>query len=118
MDPPRPVTAGPGVALDLAGSGRAVLWGLQTTDLNVNLVAWPPGEGVAEHVNAELDVLVVVVRGACRVRIDGQDVPLVAGQAIVIPKGSARSISADPSGVTYLTTHRRRRPLDVGSPAS
>ncbi len=110
------MTARPGVPLDLAGAGRAVLWGLETPDLNVNLVTWPAGDGVGEHVNDQVDVLLVVVDGGLRIRLDGNDVPVAAGQAIVVPKGVSRSITADATGVTYLSAHRRRAPLNVGSP--
>lgn len=108
------MTVRTGVPLELAGSGRAVLWGLETADLDVNLVAWPAGDGVAEHVNAQVDVLLVVVDGGLRIRLDGDDVPVAAGQAIVVSKGVARSITADATGVTYLSAHRRRAPLNVG----
>ena len=110
------MTARPGVPLDLAGDGRAVLWGLETPDLDVNLVTWPAGDGVAEHVNDQVDMLLVVVDGGLCIRLDGNDVPVVAGQAIVVSKGVARSITADAAGVTYLSAHRRRGPLKVGSP--
>ncbi len=102
--------------LDLAGGGRAVLWGLETPDLDVNLVTWPAGDGVAEHVNDQVDVLLVVVDGGLCIRLDGNDVPVAAGQAIVVSKGVARSITAGAAGVTYLSAHRRRAPLSVGSP--
>ena len=28
----------------MGGNGRAVLWGVETGDLNVNLVSWPEGD--------------------------------------------------------------------------
>jgi len=104
-------------SLRLAGTGRAVLWALETADLDVNLVAWPAGDGVADHVNDQVDVLLVVVGGGLLLRLDGSDVPLAAGQAIVVPKGTSRSITAEATGVTYLSAHRRRGPLNVGLPS-
>ncbi len=108
------MSGAPGVPLDLtAGDGRAVLWGTATEDLNVNLVAWPAGEGIDEHRNDEVDVLLVVVAGAMSVRIDGRTEQVGEGQAIVLPRGASRAISASAGGVRYLSAHRRRRPLDV-----
>jgi hypothetical protein len=43
----------------------AVIWSLQESrDLNVNLVQFTRGEGVGEHVNDEVDVLLVGVPGS------------------------------------------------------
>lgn len=39
---------------------------MASTDLNATLLSWPPGYEVAEHVDAELDVLVVVLDGQAR----------------------------------------------------
>ncbi len=107
--------ARPGVPIDLAeGAGRAVLWGLATDDLNVNLVAWPAGEGVGAHVNDARDVLLVVVAGALTVTIDGTPEPVDAGSCVVIPKGAHRTIVAGADGARYLTVHRRRPGIQVG----
>lgn len=103
-----------GRPLDLrSGVGRAVLWGLATEDLNVNLVTWPAGDGVASHTNSEVDVLIVVIDGVLAVDIDG-DVRMVCdAQAIVIPRGTTRSLTATDGAVRYLSTHRRRSPLTL-----
>ena len=101
-----------GRPLDLrSGAGRAVLWGLATEDLNVNLVAWPAGDGVASHTNSEVDVLLVVIDGVLKVDIDGDVQTVRDGQAIVIPRGTTRSLTAGDGAVRYLSTHRRRPPL-------
>ena len=101
-----------GRPLDLrSGSGRAVLWGLATDDLNVNLVAWPTGDGVASHTNIEVDVLIVVIDGVLAVDIDGEAQTVRDGQAIVIPRGTTRALTAGGSGVRYVSAHRRRPPL-------
>ncbi len=108
------MSAAPGLPLDLtAGEGRAVLWGMASDDLNVNLVAWPAGEGIDEHRNDEVDVLLVVVTGEMGVRIDGRTERVGEGQAILLPRGTVRAITAGAGGVRYLSAHRRRRPLDV-----
>ena len=49
-----------------------VIWSLQESrDLNVNLVLFSEGEGVGDHVNDEVDVLLVCVSGSGEVRING-----------------------------------------------
>src|SRR5512140_2793988 len=100
-------------AVDLAAlaGGSGPLWGMQSEELNATLLAWPPGGGVAEHVNAELEVLVVVLAGSARVTIDGSGHELSAGHLLLVPRGCTRAIAAGPEGVRYLSVHRRRAPL-------
>lgn len=93
--------------------GRAVLWGLATDDLNVNLVQWPSGEGVDAHTNAERDVLIVVIAGSGTVTVDGEAVEVSAEQCLVIPRGAERVIRAGDDGIRYLSAHRRRPPLTL-----
>ena len=98
----------------LRPAGTGPLWGTATDDLNATLLAWPAGGGATEHVNAERDVLVVVLAGAAVVTLDGEPHEVRAGQAIVLEKGRSRSIAAGPDGVRYLSVHRRRPPLQIG----
>lgn len=109
---PSLVPAPPVVDL-LALEGHGPAWGTATDDLNATLLVWAAGEGPSEHVNAERDVVLVVLEGSADVTIDGELHAVPAGAALVIPKGRARSISAGPSGVRYLTVHRRRAPLQI-----
>jgi uncharacterized cupin superfamily protein len=102
----------------LRGSGIGPLWGLASTDLNATLLAWPPGRGVAEHVNAELDVLLVVLDGRGSAIIDGETHELAAGSAILIPRATRRAITAGEDGLRYLSVHRRRGPLQIQAAAS
>jgi quercetin dioxygenase-like cupin family protein len=113
------VTVEAGRPLDLrSGAGRAVLWGLATEDLNVNLVVWPAGDGVASHTNSEVDVLLVVIDGVLAVDIDGDVRTVRDGQAIVIPRGATRSLTATGGAVRYLSSHRRRAPLGLSPSAA
>ncbi|HTI32299.1 MAG TPA: hemerythrin domain-containing protein [Miltoncostaea sp.] len=89
-----------------AGSG--VVWSATSRDLNVNLATWAAGAGVGGHVNAERDVLLVVLEGAGTVVVDGRAHALHAGSAAVVPAGSAREVRAGPAGIRYLSVHRRR----------
>jgi quercetin dioxygenase-like cupin family protein len=100
--------------VDLAAlSGTGPLWGTATEDLNATLLAWPPGHVLAEHVNRERDVLLVVVAGSAAVRLDDAEHVLEAPSAVVIPKGRRRSITAGPGGVRYLTAHLVRPGLEI-----
>ena len=67
---------GPGQMVDLdalvnAATAPGAAWTHQSDDLNVNLLVFASGEGIAEHVNAEVDVLLVGIEGTGAVTIDG-----------------------------------------------
>ena len=97
-----------------AGSGEGPLWGMASDDLNATLLAWPPGGGTPEHVNAERDVLVVVLAGGGTVTVGDERQIVAAHQAILVPRGSLRSISAGSEGIRYLSVHLRRPGLQLG----
>ena len=101
-------------AVDLiALDGIGPLWGMASTDLNATLLAWPAGHDVAEHVNAELDVLVVVLEGRGTAIVDGVGHELAAGCALLIARGARRRITAGDGGLRYVSVHRRRGPLQI-----
>ena len=101
-------------AIDLlALDGSGPLWGIASADLNATLLSWPVGHEVPEHVNAGLDVFVVVLTGHGTVTIDGRPHDLAGGSAILVPRGARRRIVAGDSGVRYLSIHRRRGPLQI-----
>ena len=89
------------------------MWSTESEDLNATLLEWPAGEGPPEHVNAERDVLVVVLSGSASVLIDEHERILSAGEALVIEKGRSRRITAGRDGVRYVAAHRRRAPLQI-----
>ena len=106
----------PAVIVDLAALARDSMarqpaWAMQSTDLNANLLVFDGDDGVVEHVNTEVDVLVVAVTGTGVVTIAGTDHALGAGQAVLIPLGVSRAIHAAGSRFAYLTCHRRRAGL-------
>jgi quercetin dioxygenase-like cupin family protein len=96
---------------------RGPLWGTASEDLNATILAWPPGEGPPEHVNAERDVLVVCLGGSGTISIDGAEQPLEPETALVVPKGTSRRIAAGPVGIRYLTAHLKRPGLEIRRPA-
>jgi len=102
--------------VDLAALARpatapGAAWTHESEDLDVNLLVFALGEGVAEHVNDEVDVLLVGITGSGAVTIDGTRQILSTGHAIVIPKGASRSTKGVSAPFAYLTCHRRRAGL-------
>jgi quercetin dioxygenase-like cupin family protein len=95
-------------ALTRAATASGAIWTRQSEDLNVNLLVFASGEGVAEHVNAEVDVLLIGIAGTGAVTIDGTRQLFSPGHAIVIPKGANRGIQSTSESFAYLTCHRRR----------
>jgi len=115
---PRDDTHGTGRVVDLtAGTGSGPLWGMASADLNATLLAWPAGHEIAEHVNDDLDVLLVVVAGAVTVTLDGEAHVLAAPATLLVARGARRAIRAGSEGARYLSVHRRRGPLQI-APAS
>ena len=91
------------------------VWGEASDDLNATLLEWSPGAGPPKRVNDERDVLVCVVNGSARLEIDGNESELPPGEAVIVPKGRRRRITAGRGGVRYLSTHLRRPPLQIRS---
>ena len=91
-----------------SATAQGAIWSRESEDLDINLLVFAAGEGVAEHVNAEVDVLVVGIAGAGVVAINGTRQNLSAGDAIVIPKGANRGIQSLSDPFAYLSCHRRR----------
>ena len=89
------------------------VWGTASTDLNATLLEWGAGDGPAEHVNEERDVLYVVLDGSATLTVDGEPRGLGAGEATIVDKGTRRAIVAGPDGVRYLTAHTRRAGLEL-----
>jgi quercetin dioxygenase-like cupin family protein len=102
-------------AVASAGERAGVIWTLDaSSDLNVNLVRFGSGEGVGEHLNDEVEVVVLGVSGSGIVTVDREEHALSAGMLVFIPKGSRRSTVSASEDFAYLTVHRRRRPLQIG----
>lgn len=84
------------------------IWSVNSEQLNVNLVRLPAGESIAEHVNAELDVLLVVFEGLGELLVDGVVSRLAPGVAALIPAGRSRALRCAQGPLVYITCHRRR----------
>lgn len=104
----------------LAGAGpedRGALWQLaeQGRELDANLVRLPPGAEVGEHQEGALDVLLVAVAGSGRVEAGKWVLELAPSTVLWLPRTSRRALTAGPDGLAYLTVHRRRPGLAIGS---
>jgi quercetin dioxygenase-like cupin family protein len=99
------------VALAGASAGAGVIWSGGETDINANLVRFEAGDGVAAHINGEVELLLVGVAGSGVVEVDGRVYRIAPGQALIIPRGARRAITATPGDFAYLTCHRRRAGL-------
>ncbi|HKH12148.1 MAG TPA: cupin domain-containing protein [Rubrobacter sp.] len=104
-------------AVDLAAisanvPGPGTVWTeREGRDLNANLVRFPRGEGVGEHVNGELDVLFVGVSGSGTLEVDGRGRNLGPGVLVLVPKGARRATRSASDDFSYLTVHRKRGPV-------
>ncbi len=96
--------------------GMGVVWTLEESgDLNMNLIRFPDGEGVGEHVNDEVEVIFLGVSGSGFVNVDGEDCHLSDGTLVFVPKGIRRSTRSESNDFAYLTVHRRRGALRIGN---
>jgi quercetin dioxygenase-like cupin family protein len=90
---------------------RIPAWTHASGQLNINLIVFDAGAGVPQHVNNEVDVLIVGIEGEGYVEIDGTRWSLHPLQAVVIPKGANRSTGSAGGRFAYLTCHRQRAGL-------
>ena len=98
-----------------AGDRVGVIWTLDaSSELNANLVRFDTGQGVEEHVNDEVEVIVLGVSGKGTVTVDQQEHALSAGMLVFIPKGARRSTASASGDFAYLSAHRRRGPQQIG----
>ena len=98
--------------------GGGAIWSLpHGGDLDANLVRLDPDGAIGEHVNNDVEVLLFVQSGAGQVQIGEMRHDLAADYLALIPRGVRRTITAGPSGITFLSVHRRRSPLGIGRAA-
>jgi quercetin dioxygenase-like cupin family protein len=95
--------------------GSGAIWSLpHGGDLDANLVHLTAGALIDDHVNDEVDVLIVGWDGTAVLHLDDGSSTIRRGVVTLIPRGSRRSIRAGKDGAAYLTVHRRRGPLTIG----
>jgi quercetin dioxygenase-like cupin family protein len=94
-----------------ATDGHGPIWSRRSTDLDLNVIALTPDHGIERHINPSRDVLLVAIEGTGTITIDDGQHRIAAGEVIVIPKGTARSIAAVSERFAYLSCHLHRPPL-------
>ncbi|MEU8483287.1 hypothetical protein [Streptomyces sp. NPDC048641] len=96
-------------------SRTGALWKLDgaARQLDANLVRLPAATVVTEHVEPDLDVLLVVLEGDGSLQHAGEEEQLAPGALVFVPRGERRSVTAGPDGLAYLTAHRRRPGLTI-----
>ena len=100
--------------VDVEEVGGAV-WSLpHGGDLDANLVRLAPKACIPDHVNRELDVLIVVRSGGGELVVDESAHTLTETTVALVPRDSSRSIRAGDDGLDYLSIHRRREALRIG----
>jgi quercetin dioxygenase-like cupin family protein len=100
---------------DVGGIG-GVVWSLpHDGDLDGNLVRLAADRIIDEHVNDDVDVLVVCREGDGTLVVDGERHELTARSIALIPRSASRSIAAGSDGIAYLSIHRHRDGLTIGT---
>lgn len=94
--------------LDGNAPHRRIRWTPGSADLHLNLVDLRPGEEIAEHVNASLDVVLTCLDGSGTLVVDGNNISMRSGSVAMIAKGSSRGVIAGPDGMRYTTCHGKR----------
>jgi quercetin dioxygenase-like cupin family protein len=84
------------------------VFSLQSPDLSCNYLHFDQGEGVPLHINAEVDVVGVVLDGEGFLQVDGEQHLVTEGDFFYIPKGAARKLRSSGGSFTYLSFHARR----------
>ncbi|MGA4958930.1 hypothetical protein [Streptomyces lavendulocolor] len=107
----------PEVTRDVPADRSGALWRLAEDgrQLDANVVRLAAGTRVAVHVEPDLDVLLYVVEGTGRLDTAEGGQPVEAGCLVWLPHGSRRGMAAGPEGLAYLTVHRRRPGLSIGT---
>jgi quercetin dioxygenase-like cupin family protein len=109
-----------GVVIDLGSvstRGRpGVVWNLpHGGDLDANLVRLEPDGAIGAHRNHEVDVVLSVIAGHGELNVDDTTHPLRGDVLALVPRGARRAIRAGADGITYLSIHRRRGPLEISA---
>jgi quercetin dioxygenase-like cupin family protein len=87
------------------------IWSVNSEQLNVNLLRLPTGDGIAAHVNSEVDVALVIFEGNGELTVDGIAYSLRPGRTLLVPRGAMRAMRCTAGPLVYLTCHRRRAGL-------
>jgi len=103
-----------------ASDAKGSVWQLEpgARDLDSNIIALPPHDGIAQHVGPDLDVLILVLHGSGKLETELDTISLQPGSLLWLPRKSQRRFIAGPDGLQYFTVHQRKPTLGIttGSP--
>ena len=107
------------VRLDAQGKGHlAILTGPpETATMRSGLVVLAPGKSVGTHSTGANEELLVVLEGVGEFRLEGQNLPLVAGTALYCPPGRTHDVcNTGPATLryVYVTASTRATPAPAG----
>ncbi len=103
----------------LEADRTGVVWKLpvEVRDLDSNVIALPPDGRIDTHRGPDCDVLLHVLAGSGTLTTElDVDVVLEPGDVVWLPRGSQRQFSSGPTGLRYLTVHKRRSALILQPP--
>ena len=105
---------------ELTGApGGGAIWSLpHGGDLDANVVRVEAGGAIDEHVNDEVDVLLLVWSGSGDITVGAESIDLEPGVVVGIARGRSRAIYAGATDLVYLSVHRRRDPMGIRSGAA
>ncbi|HWI62297.1 MAG TPA: cupin domain-containing protein [Symbiobacteriaceae bacterium] len=72
-----------------------------------NHVQTAPGFHKEPHAYGAGDAIMLILTGSMELVVDGEPIPLKAGQMAVIPKGATRGFTSGPEGMTMIAMHLR-----------
>jgi uncharacterized protein (DUF2249 family)/quercetin dioxygenase-like cupin family protein len=91
------------------------VWKLEVgeRDLDSNVIALAPNDGIDAHAGADVDVLIHVLAGNGQLTTEQGEIDLAPVALLWLPKRSRRQFSAGPDGLRYLTVHKKREILPL-----
>jgi len=98
--------------LDLVRPGPGadgVVWSLGgPRQLEANVVDLGPAAGISEHLNEDVDVLILILGGSASIIVDDVARFLAEHDLALVPRGARRALVAGAGGARYLSIHMAR----------
>ena len=89
---------------------EGAVWRLEPAerDLDANIIALAPHGSIERHTGPALDVLIHVFSGGGVLVSGEEEIALVAGAVVWLPRQTEREFKAGEQGLRYLSVHARR----------